>query len=308
MEKLHINVTSESIRALNHLSISLNDMNEQMLLTLHQLRGVFEDNAPGLGAHTAEIELLLDELEYLAATAAQSNQRLAKKAARAATIRRGIVEESPYRKTDHFPDNQYLPTALGQLYDALAQQGIRPTELGPSKEATDYRSPYTKTTYSKPVFYRDPQTKQPVTKLSVRDVYENTRIDPATIIPSGTKYSNGHIVKEDTTNLELMKAGKAPFILAANSDGRQVLVPVELHHLTAEETCHGSTYFTGAERDGSLVEIAATTHDAYSSQLHMNDTSFRRDADGNKTEDGAKYENFRKAYWKHRAEKYLQGK
>ena len=83
MDKLHINVSAEGIRALDHLSVALNDRNQQMRLTLRQLREVFEDNAPGLGAHTAEIELLLDELEDLAATAAQNNQRLAKKAARA---------------------------------------------------------------------------------------------------------------------------------------------------------------------------------------------------------------------------------
>ena len=38
MEKLHINVSAEGIRALDHLSAALNDMNGQMLLTLRQLR------------------------------------------------------------------------------------------------------------------------------------------------------------------------------------------------------------------------------------------------------------------------------
>ena len=304
MDKLHINVSAEGIRALDHLSVALNDRNQQMRLTLRQLREVFEDNAPGLGAHTAEIELLLDELEDLAATAAQNNQRLAKKAARAATIRRGIVEESPYRKTDHYPDNQYLPTALGQLYDDLAQQGIRPTELGPGKEVSGYRSPYVKTTYSETVSYTDPKTKQRVTKLSTRDVYENSRIDPSQVVPAGTRYANNVLIEKDTSNLELMKKGNAPFVWASASDGRQTLVQVELHHLSSEETHHGSTYFTEKESDGSLVEIASTTHDAYSKQLHIPGPSFRHDGEGNKTADGAKYNNFRSAYWKHRAQKF----
>ena len=304
MDKLHINVSAEGIRALDHLSVALNDRNQQMRLTLRQLREVFEDNAPGLGAHTAEIELLLDELEDLAATAAQNNQRLAKKAARAATIRRGIVEESPYRKTDHYPDNQYLPTALGQLYDDLAQQGIRLKGLGPSKEVSGYQSPYVKTTYSETVSYTDPKTKQRVTKLSTRDVYENSRIDPAQVVPAGTRYANNVLIEKDTSNLELMKKGNAPFVWASASDGRQTLVQVELHHLSSEETHHGSTYFTEKESDGSLVEIASTTHDAYSKQLHIPGPSFRHDGEGNKTADGAKYNNFRSAYWKHRAQKF----
>ena len=132
MEKLHINVSAEGIRALDHLSAALNDMNGQMLLTLRQLREAFEDNAPGLGAHTAKIKLVLDELEDLAAKAAQNNQKLAKNAARAAAIRRGLVEESPYRKTEKYEDNQYLLEALGQLYDDLAQQGIR-QGIGPQQ-------------------------------------------------------------------------------------------------------------------------------------------------------------------------------
>lgn len=304
MEKLHINVSAEGIRALDHLSAALNDMNGQMLLTLRQLREAFEDNAPGLGAHTAKIKLVLDELEDLAAKAAQNNQKLAKKAARAAAIRRGLVEESPYRKTENYEDNQYLLEALGQLYDDLAQQGIRLKGLGPSKEVSGYQSPYVKTTYTQTVTYRDPRTKQRVTKLSTRDVYENTRIDPAQVVPAGTRYVNNLCVEKDATNLDLMKKGNAPFVWVTHSDGSKSLVQVELHHLSGEETHHGSTYFTGSESDGSIVEIASTAHDAYSKQLHISGPSFRRDADGNKTEDGAKYENFRSAYWKHRAQKF----
>lgn len=308
MEKLHINVSAEGIRALDDLSAALNDRNQHMLLTLRQLREVFEDNAAGLGAHTDEIRLLLDELEELAEKAAQNNQKLAKKAARAATLRRGLVEESPYRKNETQNSNPYLPAELGQLYDELSQLGIHPTELGPGKEVSGYRSPYVKTTYSGPVTYTDPKTKQQITRLSTRDVYENSRIDPDLVVPAGTKYINNRCVENDSTNLELMAKGNAPFVWVANSDGSKSLVQVELHHLSGQETQYGSTYFTGEESDGSLVEIASATHKQYNRTLHIPGPSFRRNKDRSKTADDAKYNNFRSAYWKHRAQKFSQTK
>lgn len=304
MEKLHINVSAEGIRALDHLSAALNDMNGQMLLTLRQLREAFENNAPGLGAHTAEMKLLLDELEDLAAKAAQNNQKLAKKASRAATLRRGLVEGSPYQTIKSSIDDPYMPDVLGQLYDELAQQGIHPKELGPHKEVTGYQSPYTKTTYSGPVTYTDPKTKKQVTKISTRDVYENSRIDPATVVPAGTRCVNNVLIEKDTTNLKLMANGNAPFVWVTDSNGNRYLVQVVLHHLSGQETQYGRTYFTGEESDGSLVEIASLTHTHYTKILHIPGPSFRRNKNRSKTADDAKYNNFRSAYWKHRAQKF----
>ena len=79
---------------------------------------------------------------------------------------------------------------------------------------------------------------------------------------------------------------------------------LRLHHLSGEETHHGSVYFTGVEKDGSVVEIASTVHDTYSGQLHIGGSSFQRDPDGEKTEDAVKYEKFRVEYWKNRAKKF----
>ena len=166
-----------------------------------------------------------------------------------------------------------------------------------------YQSPYQKNQFVGAVSYTNPQTRQKTTKLSNRTVYENKNIDPSLVIPAGTKYYNGRSVKSDTTNLALMEEGKSPFVPISNADGSTTLVPVELHHLTGQETQHGSGYFTGLEKDGTLVEIFAPTHDAYTKQLHIGEPSFRRDADGNKTEDAAKYEKFKSNYWKLRAAK-----
>lgn len=165
-------------------------------------------------------------------------------------------------------------------------------------------SPYEKTQFFGMVSYTDSQSKQLINKLSSRTIYENRNIDPTMVVPAGTVYPNGRCVREDTTNLELMDQGKAPFVAVVNSDGCTTLVQVELHHVSCEETQHGSKYFTGSERDGTLVEIAATVHDSYTNQLHIGNSSFRRSVDGEKTEDAAKYEKFRSDYWKQRARKF----
>ena len=170
--------------------------------------------------------------------------------------------------------------------------------------SSSYSSPYKKTQFSGMVSYTDPQSKQLTNKLSSRTIYENGNIDPTMVVPAGTVYPNGRCVREDTTNLELMDQGKAPFVAVVNSDGCATLVQVELHHVSGEETQHGSKYFTGSERDGTLVEIAATVHDAYTNQLHIGNSSFRRGVDGEKTEDAAKYEKFRSDYWKQRARRF----
>lgn len=186
--------------------------------------------------------------------------------------------------------------------ELLAYADILESAKSPAVKS-GYHSPYQKTQFSDFISYTDPHTKQPTSKLSSRTVYENKNIDPAMVVPAGTKYPNGRCLKEDTTNLELMSQGKAPFIAVLHSDGSTTLVQVELHHISGEETQHGSMYFSGADRDGTLVEIPATVHDVYSRQLHIGTSSFRRDADREKTEDAAKYEAFRSEYWIQRAKK-----
>lgn len=149
---------------------------------------------------------------------------------------------------------------------------------GNTSGKSGYSSPYQKTQFSGLVSYTDPQTKQLTNKLSSRTIYENRNVDPTMVVPAGTMYPNGRCVMKDTTNLELMDQGKAPFIAVVNSDGCTTLAQVELHHVSGEETQRGSMYFTGSERDGTLVEIAATVHDTYTNQLHIGNSSFRRGA------------------------------
>ena len=91
--------------------------------------------------------------------------------------------------------------------------------------------------------------------------------------------------KTGKTNLALMRSGRPPI----GNDGR----PIELHHVIQKES-------------GPVVEIRETTHREYSHQLHGlvgKGDSFRND-----TILGKQYNNFRKAYWKWRAEEYMRRK
>lgn len=86
------------------------------------------------------------------------------------------------------------------------------------------------------------------------------------------------------TNLQRMLKGKAPF----GKDGK----PIELHHILQKEV-------------GPMVEIQETTHQEYKRVLHGlrgRGESFR-----NNKELDNQYRNFKRLYWKWRAQQYLGG-
>lgn len=146
-------------------------------------------------------------------------------------------------------------------------------------------------------------TKVP-SSSGVRTVYENRRIDPDLIVPAGTRFANGRILSEAKSNLELMEEGKAPFVPVRDANGKTVFVPVELHHLTGREKIRGATCFGGEPAGGSLIELPAHVHDIYSGVLHIpgeSGSSFRKDENGEKSEDQKNYEQFRREHWKERA-------
>ena len=90
--------------------------------------------------------------------------------------------------------------------------------------------------------------------------------------------------KTGKSNLQLMKIGRPPI----GNDGK----PIELHHILQKES-------------GPMVEIRETTHREYSHQLHGirgDGESFRNDKTLSR-----QYNNFRKAYWKWRAARYIEG-
>lgn len=98
---------------------------------------------------------------------------------------------------------------------------------------------------------------------------------------------NFNYIDNDTgqTNLQRMLRGNAPY----GRDGK----PLELHHILQKEV-------------GPMAEIHETTHQEYKRILHglrSSGESFRN----NKVLD-SQYRNFKRAYWKWRAQQYLKGK
>lgn len=86
------------------------------------------------------------------------------------------------------------------------------------------------------------------------------------------------------TNLERMQAGKAPY----GPDGKKI----QLHHVLQEEP-------------GPMAEVTETTHQNYYKTLHGlkgKGESFRNDPVLEK-----QYNNFRRQYWKWRAEQIVGG-
>lgn len=136
-----------------------------------------------------------------------------------------------------------------------------------------------------------------------RTIYQHTGIDP-------------NLFVYGRRNIDRMRAGLAPYVVGKSGK----LERVELHHLTSEEFDHGSVFFTGQKRDGSLVELPTSLHrgEKYNKVLHgLNiGMSFRKNFDFEKGEDGklkkhlvksdgAKhYQSFRRQYWKLRAAQF----
>lgn len=107
-----------------------------------------------------------------------------------------------------------------------------------------------------------------------RKVYQRNDIDFEYIDPDSGQ-----------SNLELMLEGSSPI----GKDGK----PIELHHVLQEEP-------------GTMAEIHETTHGEYMRILHglrKKGESFRNDPTLKK-----QYDNFRRAYWKWRAQQYLEGR
>lgn len=149
---------------------------------------------------------------------------------------------------------------------------------------------------------KDPVTGEKKTVNSTRVVHQKAGISLDLEVPKGTTYANGHKVRQATTNRELMKNGQAPFVYVTAENGDKILSQIELHHATQVETQKGSAYFNEEERDGAIIEIPSYIHKTHNRILHIGvEGSFRvDDTTGGKSFESAKFDNFRKKYWKER--------
>ncbi|MDM5211008.1 T7SS effector LXG polymorphic toxin [Peribacillus sp. NJ4] len=177
------------------------------------------------------------------------------------------------------PKNQ-LSLAGGVPYNVVNGAGLRDQLISKAQKVSDpTRKPFTGKNISLPWLNNEKYNAVEVqgkvkAKGKIKDIDRRVyqikdldidRIDPIT----------------QTTNLQLMKKGNAPFA----NDGTQI----NLHHLIQEEP-------------GTMLEIPESLHKKYSKVIHglkNKGESFRQSR-----ELQSQYESFRKRYWKWRAKQY----
>ena len=164
---------------------------------------------------------------------------------------------------------------IGKVDEALALKKVNPEELLElrKQQLGNVGESGSSTKLYSPVEYKGSVKVNGEVRDVSRRVYQRNDID-----------INYYDEVTGLTNLERMQAGKPPI----GSDGKQI----QLHHILQREA-------------GPMVEIRETTHQGYYSQLHgliEDGVSFRNDPILNK-----QYNNFRRSYWKWRAEQIIGG-
>lgn len=91
-----VSVTEQAIASLNNMSVHLQELAEKIHNETEILKTVFEENQLGLGAHSADIQTLIEEVEGTEEDAAIPVKKLVLKLQRAALIRQKHIETQRY--------------------------------------------------------------------------------------------------------------------------------------------------------------------------------------------------------------------
>lgn len=89
-------VSEESIAALNAMSDRLEEISTQINTHTQNMKSVFEANRSGLGAHAADIEKLIEEVENMQEEASFPVKKLVLKLRKAALIRLKHIQTKRY--------------------------------------------------------------------------------------------------------------------------------------------------------------------------------------------------------------------
>ena len=287
-------VNEEGVATLRAMAQRITESAGKVVTAADAMEVAFDENAQGLGPHADSIRQMLEQIAQEEKEMEEPVEELSE-----------IITDLADSYQDIMGNDRYQGGHSGAGGSSSGGGG----NAAVGRSGGGYVSPYVKTTEDTMVTFTNPENGCQEKAQIHRTVYENSNIDPDMVIPAGTKFANGHLVQKDTTNMELMENGGAPFVLVKDDSGNVTLVPVELHHLDGRETISGAEYFTGDRRDGSMVEIPCTVHGEYSGILHIGGhSSFRVDAEGKKTRDAAKYEAYRKKHWKERAQRFREVK
>lgn len=89
-------VTHEAVQAMNNLSQSLEEIATRIHSEVDQLKQVYETEKDGLGAHSGDIQALLDDVGAAEEEASRPVKKLVLKLTRAAAIRMSHIETQRY--------------------------------------------------------------------------------------------------------------------------------------------------------------------------------------------------------------------
>lgn len=98
-------VNEEAINALNNLSKLINDLEENIEQNFLSLQTTYQENASGLGSHSAQIGSLIECIKSLNEEANYPVKKLQIKLNKAATIRRNHIENNKYGKSKAVQSN-----------------------------------------------------------------------------------------------------------------------------------------------------------------------------------------------------------
>lgn len=91
-------VTEEAVAAMNNMSAQLQEKTEIIHQETEKVKSSFDENQDGLGAHSAEIRTLIDEVECVEKEASVPVKKLALRLQRAALIRQKHIDSNHYGK------------------------------------------------------------------------------------------------------------------------------------------------------------------------------------------------------------------
>lgn len=89
-------VTEEAVAEMNNMAAQLEELATRIHQETERMKSAFEENWDGLGAHSADIQALIDEVEDTEQGASIPVKKLALKLQRAALIRQKHIDTKRY--------------------------------------------------------------------------------------------------------------------------------------------------------------------------------------------------------------------
>lgn len=94
----NVSVTDQAVASLNNMSMQLQELAERIHKETELLQSVFEENQDGLGAHSQDIQNLIEEVQGAEEDASIPVKKLVLKLQRAALIRQKHIETKRYNQ------------------------------------------------------------------------------------------------------------------------------------------------------------------------------------------------------------------